>query len=228
MHRVTLGGPGMRDFPRDQAGAYVKLSVPHADGKVIRTYTVRSQRGDEIDVDFALHGESSRDAGPATNWALTAKQGDEIAVGGPGPAKPLPPGFDFYLVAGDMAALPAISANLEQMDRTATGLAILEIQHESDMQDIDAPHGVELRWIINSRPGQEPGRLGEVVRQVKWPSGRVYGWVACEFSAMRLLRSYLRAERELGPDSLYISSYWKAGLDEASHKIVKREDAEQV
>ena len=42
---------------------------------------------------------------------------------------------------------------------------------------------------------------------------------------MKLLREYLRAERGLGTDRLYISSYWKQGLVEDDHRDIKRSDA---
>ena len=58
------------------------------------------------------------------------------------------------------------------------------------------------------------------------PDDRLAGWAACEFSAMQKLRQYLRNELRLDRQSLYISSYWKAGLVEDQHKLVKREDAE--
>jgi NADPH-dependent ferric siderophore reductase len=74
------------------------------------------------------------------------------------------------------------------------------------------------------QPGSNPAALADTVRSVEWP-GEVYGWAACEFSAMQRLRAYLRDERGLGPDALYISSYWKSGLTEEAHKVVKREDA---
>jgi NADPH-dependent ferric siderophore reductase len=85
MLRVTLGGPGMADFPDEQTSAYIKLRVPDAAAgrEVVRTYTVRSHRADEIDVDFALHEE----CGPATLWAMNTAAGDSIMVGGPGPRK---------------------------------------------------------------------------------------------------------------------------------------------
>nr|WP_272214140.1 SIP domain-containing protein [Marinicella sp. W31]MDC2876875.1 SIP domain-containing protein [Marinicella sp. W31] len=59
-----------------------------------------------------------------------------------------------------------------------------------------------------------------------WRTGSVYGWCAAEFETMRRLRTYLRQERGLGPDQLYISSYWKQGLGEDQHRVVKRADAE--
>lgn len=128
MLRLTLGGKGMSGYPSGQKGGYVKLMFrPVVDGgkSVVRTYTIRDQRLGELDVDFALHVDAEGQAGPATRWALAAQPGDVIDVGGPGPAKPLPPGFGTYLVAGDMTALPAISANLEALPENVV-LANLE------------------------------------------------------------------------------------------------------
>lgn len=228
MHRVVLGGPGLADFPADQAGGYIKLMLPAEEGSTLRTYTIRDQAQGRLIVDFALHGEDGAEAGPATRWALAAKPGDTIMMGGPGPAKPLPGGFDFYLVAGDMTALPAIGANLERLDRDAKGAVFIEIQHEDDRQDIDAPEGVAIHWIVNPEPGLDPSRLTDAVCAQEWPQGRVYGWAASEFNTMRALRSYLREERSLSRDELYISSYWKSGLAEEAHKAVKRQDAEMA
>lgn len=57
MHRVTLGGVEMRDFPDNQEGGYVKLNFPQSNNEriITRTYSVRFQRENEIDIDFALH-----------------------------------------------------------------------------------------------------------------------------------------------------------------------------
>lgn len=228
MLRITLGGQGMADFPAGQVGGYVKLRLgtdPQTGKPIVRTYTIRNQREGEIDIDFALHASTDGDEGPATNWAKSARAGDMIEVGGPGPAKPLPEGADFYLVAGDMTALPAIGANLERLDRDAKGAAYIEIISEADCQVIDHPAGVKLHWIVNPRPGRSESPLSANVQGCEWPLGEVYGWSACEFSSMQALRSYLRDERGLTPKQLYISSYWKSGLTEDAHKLAKREDA---
>jgi len=230
MLRITLGGPELAGFPAGQAGGYVKLNLPSASGKpLIRTYTVAEQRasdtGTEIDLDFALHGlTGTGEAGPATGWAQAAQVGDTIAVGGPGPAKPLPEGQPFYLVAGDMTALPAIAVNLAALPADARGLVVIEVMSVSDCQPLAKPDGVEIRWVIVPQPGAEPDALAATLRAAEWP-GELYAWVACEFSAMQHLRAYLRDERGLGPDQLYISSYWKSGLTEDAHKVAKREDA---
>ncbi len=226
MRRVTIGGPAMSTFPPGQAGGYVKLMIPgETERTSVRTYTIRRQSADRLDIDFALHG-NARSGGPAVAWSLSATSGDEIRAGGPGPAKPLPGGADWYLAIGDMTALPAISVNLEALPADAVGHAVIEVQTEADQQDIDHPEGVSIHWVINPEPGQHPELLEEAVRSIAWRSGHVYAWSATEFEVMRRLRTYLREERGLGPDQLYISSYWKRGLEEDSHRVIKRADAE--
>ena len=229
MLRLTLGGSGMADFPGDQAGGYVKLRLDDGaqGGKpVLRTYTIRAQRPDAIDIDFVLHRTSAGEVGPATEWAMGAAVGVGLPVGGPGPAKPLPPGHDFYIIAGDMTALPAIGVNLEALDRSARGMAFIEIQDPADAQEIAAPPGMDIHWLCNRSSGTQPDLLVDALRRADWPADRSYGWAACEFQSMRRLREYLRGASGMTSDRLYISSYWKSGLDEEAHKQIKREDAE--
>jgi len=227
LHQITLEGDDLLDFPKQQDGGYFKLILePGSAGKkaLMRTYTIRRQREREIDVLFALHGHHAD--GPATGWALAAKPGDRMTIRGPGTPKPSPEACDFHLIAGDMSALPAISANLEKMDRAAQGVAVLEIQHEEDAIAIDAPKGIAIQWLVNPHPGMHPNLLVSALRAVERPEGEIAAWAACEFEAMKKLRSFLRDEIGVSPRNLYTSSYWKLGLNETEHKVVKREDAE--
>ncbi|OSQ48880.1 siderophore-interacting protein [Thalassospira alkalitolerans] len=245
MLRVTLGGDGIASFPDDQASAYVKLIFPidgDEKGRVIRrTYTVRHDRitdqGRQIDIDFVMHGTGDHDAGhdagnnadhggPASNWAVNCTPGDTITIGGPGPKKLVDPTADWFLIVGDMTALPAISVNLETLPSDARGYAIIEIASEADMQDLTRPDNVTLEWVINPNPGTNADALPDVVAKLPWGDGRPSVWAACEFTAMKKLRDHFRGNRGLGKDDLYISSYWKLGINEDNHKVVKAEDAQ--
>ena len=223
MHRVTLGGSGMQDFPGDSEGGYVKfnLGVSSEDKPIVRTYSVRSQRDGEIDVDFVLHG----DGGPASQWAVNCRDGETILVGGPGPKTMVDFDKDWFLFAGDMTALPAISVNIEQLPANAVGYIVIEVINEADAQDLPVPEGIKVKWLVNPHPGEAPELLSDYVWSLPWLEGEPSVWVATEFNSMLNLRDYLRTERQLGKENLYISSYWKHGLNEDSHKVAKREDA---
>ncbi len=226
MLRVTLGGEGMQRFPSDQASAYVKLllPVPNQERPLLRTYTVRAQREDAIDIDFALHGEGG--GGPASAWAMDCQAGDTLEVAGPGPKKQVDPAADWILMVGDMTALPAISVNLEQLPPHARGRAIIEIPHETDRQALPAPDGFAIDWVVNPCPGLATPLL-DAVEALDWPDDATRSiWAACEFTSMRALRAHFRDLRGVTREQMYISSYWKQGSDETTHKAIKRTDAE--
>lgn len=224
MLRLTLGGAEIATFPGDQESAYIKLIFPGEDGvkDLMRTYTVRHQRADELDVDFVIHG----DGGPASNWAKRARPGDDIRVGGPGPKKLVDNSADWFLLVGDMTALPAMSVSIEQLPADARGYAVIEVAEEGDIQPLAHPPSFALHWVINAHPGKDSRMLVNRVRQLGWLSGRPSVWAACEFSEMRELRRYFKEERQVARQDLYVSSYWKCGSSEDQHKVVKREDSE--
>lgn len=231
MLRMTLGGENIKNIPEDQESGYVKLVIPTDDiqapennKSLMRTYTIRHQRSDSIDVDFMLHGDS----GLASNWAKHAKVDDTITIAGVGSKRMIRMPSDWYLVVGDMTALPAISVNLAELPSDAKGYAVIEVISEEDIQTIEHPIGVTLKWIINPTPGKNPNTLLETIQSLNWLNGNVSVWAACEFNSMRALRPFLKVEKEVSKEALYLSSYWKLGINEDQHKIEKRIDANQT
>lgn len=222
MLRVTLGGENMHTLPADQESGYVKLIFTTDSKPLMRTYTIRHQRENEFDIDFMLHG----DGGPASNWAQHCQTGDEICIGGPGPKKMIAESGDWYLLVGDMTALPAISVNLAQLPDDAKGHAVIEVVSEQDIQSLDHPKGVTIHWAVNDKTGRDNGFLLNQVKSLDWLPGSPAVWAACEFSSMKLLRDFFKQEKTVTKQELYISSYWKYGSNEDQHKEVKRQDAE--
>ena len=86
---------------------------------------------------------------------------------------------------------------------------------EKDIQQLQRPKGIEIHWITETSMADE-------VLTLTWLEGEVMVWCACEFNVMRELRQYFRNDKEVQRDNLYISSYWKQGASEDSHKAIKR------
>ncbi|WP_437321490.1 siderophore-interacting protein [Sorangium sp. So ce385] len=238
LRRITLGGEALAGFPAGSGGAHIKVFLPRdgqsapelptlgPDGPVwppaprrpiTRTYSVRryDARAGELDVDFVLHG----DDGPASRWARRVEPGGRIGVAGPSGPDPMLGPADWYLLAGDLAALPAIGALLEALPATARGHAFIAVPDEADVQPIASPPAVALTWLpLRGRhaPGPE---LEDAVRALEWPPGRAFAWVAGEASSVRAIRDHLRNERGLGRDAMYAVPYWKADrAEEAYHE----------
>jgi len=225
MLRITLGGDGLKDFPPGQESAYIKLLFPQGgDARpLMRTYTVRHQRSDEIDVDFVMH----EDHGPASAWASEAETGDKILVAGPGARKLISQEGNWFLLAADMTALPALSVNLEQLPDDARGYAVIEVREEADIQSLKHPPGLKIHWVINAKPCPEGRPLLEKVQSLAVLPGTPSVWAACEFGSMQALRRYLRQSFDVPKAQFYVSSYWKIGQTEDGHKQAKQRDSEE-
>lgn len=230
MRRVTLQGEELAGFPEDAEGGYFKLTFPSTDPErpVLRTYTVSQYRPElnEIDVDFMLHTNSDGStSGFAASWAIQARPGDKMGIFGPGPASFINTDADWYFLAADMTALPALVVNLATLPRDAKGYVAIEIIADEDKQALSMPEAMELVWVVNPHSGSDESPLYQAIKELQWLPGQAAVWAACEFKTMKRCRQYFRDTQKIERSHLYISSYWKKGLDEEEHKIVKKEDS---
>lgn len=230
MQRVTLFGEDLADFPTDAEGAYFKFAFPSGNPEkpILRTYTVAKYRPKlhEIDVDFMLHTVADGSTkGVAALWAMHVKPGESISIYGPGPASYINTDADWYLLAADMTALPALIANISRLPINASGYVVVEIIANEDKQSLALPYGMNVIWVINSHPGSDDSVLSDAIKNLDWLDGQVGVWVACEFKTMKIIRQYCRQSRNIEKSHLYVSSYWKMGLQEEQHKKAKRDDA---
>ncbi|MGB0971546.1 MAG: siderophore-interacting protein [Mycobacterium sp.] len=252
--RVVLGGSGNGTgfdtfTPIECTDAYVKLvfvddavdvgtleqpltldSFQELD-HTVRTYTVRhadTQRR-EITIDFVVHGNH----GVAGPWAASATPGKRIFVMGPNGAYAPDPAADWHLLAGDEAALPAISAALEALPDNAIGAAFIEVAGPEDEIVLSAPAGVEVTWIYRGGRADLIGddRAGDcapliaAVKEAAWLPGQVQVFIHGEAQAvMHNLRPYIRQER--GVEAKWagsVSGYWRRGRTEETFRQWKRE-----
>lgn len=231
MRRITFSGDNLARYA-DGTNLHMRLAfpaegetrptLPMVDGHgrivwpegaampVLRKYTVRriDLASATVVIDFVLHD----DAGPGSRFAASAKTGDVIGMIGPGGLTAAP--ADWYLLAGDETALPAIGRILESLPPTARGMALIEVADAGEEQRLDSAAAIEIRWL--HRDGAAPGTttlLADAVRAAIFPDddSRVFAWAAGEFDAFRAIRSHLRKERGLKPDEHLVVSYWRRG-----------------
>ena len=224
MKRITFHSKDFIDFPENEDGGYVKLLFKQesSENSFSRPYTIRSFRKNklELDIDFSNHFGNQ---GYATKWASHAKIGDEILISGPGLKKPINENSDWFFFVGDMTALPAIACYLERIPKSAVGFVVLEIISKDDKINIVKPKNIKIIWVVKSN--RHPSVLVNTVKKINWLSGKPYVWVACEFNKMKGLRNFFQKNKKISKNEMYISSYWKLGLDQEEHKLVKKEDS---
>lgn len=168
--RIKLIFPGDGHALPDLAGAGADwyqawLAVPEGERGSMRTYSIRElaagASGTSVVIDFVLHLAPGA-TGPASRWASAAQPGDELLIIGPRRGRTDGGGIEYspgdaaeILLAGDETAAPAIARILEDVDRDTRGIAFIEIPDAGDALPVDAPEGVEVRWL--ARAGRSHG-----------------------------------------------------------------------
>lgn len=225
MQRVVLSGESLADFPVGYEGGYIKLVLPDEGEKpAVRSYTIREfdLAEKKLAIDMVAHG----DTGPAAYWANHTEAGTSVDIQGPGACQPINPNADWFLLAGDMSALPAISVNLEKLPDGAKGHVVLEIISEDDKVAVPVPQGMSVHWVVNPEPESNNTVLEDIVTALPWLAGQVSLWVAGEFSASRSLRQYFRNIQQVEKEFKYVSCYWKIGETDEGMKAAKRADTD--
>ena len=238
MQRITFSGEGLCKYPAECVGGYIKLlfsplgttdlsQLNEGERPTMRTYTIRHYNPVEkfIEVDFVRHITKDLQCGFAARWAMNAQVGDTISVAGPGLIQGLNLESDWFFLVADMTSLPALSAKVKTLPENATGHAVIQINSAADKQILEAPEGIKITWLIEDQTSET---LSQTVRSLTWLDGQVSVWTACEFESMRELRQYFRNEKEVAKENIYISSYWKRGVSEDGHKVIKQQDAQAL
>lgn len=209
------------DYPEPLDLWAVRESMPRELWPHTRTYTVRwvDTAAGELAIDFVIHG----DEGLAGPWAAAAQPGDALIITGPGGGYNPDPAADWYLLAGDEAALPAMAAVIESLPSGARGLAFLEVDTDADIQQIAAPAALQLVWLQrNGVPAGGSDLLVNAVRDAEWPDGRVDVFAHGERGYMKGLREVLFRERGLDRNQVSLSGYWAKGRVEDDFQAEKK------
>lgn len=160
-------------------------------------------------IDFVIHENGG---GPASRWAASAVPGAVIGQAGPRGSLILSEDFDWYLLAGDETALPAIGRRLEELPARAQAIVIAEVADAQERVDLNASCQLEVTWLYRGHGGKpDRGELERAVRSLELPSGAGFAWVAGEADAVRPLRRYLREELDLPKQFTRVSGYWRRG-----------------
>jgi NADPH-dependent ferric siderophore reductase len=235
MQRIVLHSDSLVDFPQDCAGNYIKLLFNNSGGTdlsmlaedqhpIKRTYSIRrfSPSLRTIEIDFVRHSNENLQCGFASRWAINVNLGETINIYGPGTMNAIVTDTDWFFMVADMTALPALSAQVSKLPQNAKGYAVIKVLTTKDIQPLETPANLHVIWLTKEQS------LAKKVQSLPWLAGTVSVWSACEFDSMRVLRDYFRNEKDVQRENIYISSYWKQGVTEDGHKIIKRQDAQEM
>lgn len=210
MRRIRFQSPDLHDFTSLSPDDHIKLFLETADGRsVMRDYTPRAfdVAAGTLMIDFAVH-----DAGPATAWALSARAGDRLEIGGPRGSTIAPDGFDWYLLVGDETALPAIGRRVEGLAPGAEVTTIVIVDRAADIQAFETAARWRATWISRDEDG--PDDIANARRAIDrlFPSeGDGFVWIAGEGQFAKALRAHVLERHGHPLGQMKAAGYWVRG-----------------
>lgn len=205
--RLAFPPPGAALHGPDLTASGRESWPDHPGRPRLRRYTIRriDVAAGWLDVDFVLHEEAS---GPGSAFAISARPGDVIGMIGPGGGS-IPLDRDWYLIAGDETALPAIIRMAALLPQDAQGAILIEVHDPAEAQPVPAPPGMTLRYLSCGQ-----GLLSAATALAPpQDSIRPYVWVGCEYGPFRELRAHVRNTLVLGKECHSIVAYWRQGRE---------------
>jgi NADPH-dependent ferric siderophore reductase len=208
MLRIELTSPELRDFVSPAFDDHIKLFFPQPDGAAaMRDFTPRrfDRERETLTIDFALH-----DAGPATQWAASARVGDTLEIGGPRGSSVIPDDFDWYLLIGDDTALPAIGRRVEAL-RDGVPVATFVVTDTGGAQNLATRAAWTPHWITRNSSSDDAAQLRAALADWPLPAGDGFVWIAAEAEVARTIRRTLIEQRGHPRSWTKAAGYWTRG-----------------
>lgn len=236
LRRLVFHSESLADYPYTCNGAHIKLLFPkqpgslpelpaytpqgvkwadNADKPYSRAYTLRrfDRAARTLTVDFVLHGDN----GPASAFAGQPRIGHPLGLSVPGGPNPMLKPAAAYLMAGDLTALPAVSAMAEDMPPHARGHILLWLPDPADLPDLPLPEHLHLHPFFGP-PGHPDtlARLADTFTRLRPPAdSRI--WIAGEAEMVGRLRHTARIDWQTPLAACYATPYWRRGENEEQY-----------
>ncbi len=213
--RIVFEGADLAGFESLGADDHVRMFFPpvgealspDADAASLasREFTPAAFDADSVTFEFLLHGTR-----PASEWAAAAEPGDEVLIGGPRGSMVIDGEPDWWLLAGDLTALPAITRFLaaipagEPLRRVEVILLVEPGPHALHL----AVAG-DLRMRIVHDLDAFLAAIDEA--PIDLLPGAGFAFVAAEQAVVAPVRASL-ARRGVDLDTAVVKGYWRRGL----------------
>jgi len=217
MRRIVLKGEDLADFTSLAPDDHIKIIVPGADGaEERRDYTPRryDNAARILTIDFALH-----EAGPVTQWAIDARVGTPLEIGGPRGSAVVAGTVNRWLLIGDETALPAIGRRIEESGAETTITTIAAVADAEEQQSFETAATLTMRWVY--RPLSDATNAEPLIAALAGVDivPQTFVWIAAEASVVRAIRSYLTEDRGYPLSWIKASGYWVKGKADTTEKF---------
>ena len=219
--RIVLGGEALEGFVSRGFDDHTKLFFPEVGATLTpptmtdegivwengarpasRDYTpLFDAQRQELAYDFFIH-----DGGVASSWALAAKPGDKLLIGGPRGSLVVPEDYAWQLFVCDESGMPALRRRLLGLSQLATPpqvTAIVTIGEASWKDYLADLSGFNIEWVV----GHDRQAVAARLAQVTVPDEDYFIWVTGEGAVVKSLLGRFE-NGHIDPQLVRSQAYW--------------------
>lgn len=219
---LRLKAESFDDIDLDLLGKHIKVIIPREDGELylpqekkddltwphgkhhLKTYTIASVEGREIEIDFCLH-----DQGLAANWARNVKVGEKAGMLGPKTKQK--ESFDMnqdeFLFISDLTGIGTLRSLLKMIPETAKGEFFVFLESKNDVFSFDSHPNFKVHWIIGDKFSKGILSALKKVNFENYSSMSVYAIGPSK--GIKKVKDHIKDFKHINSENLYFKGYWK-------------------
>ncbi|CCJ72682.1 iron-chelator utilization protein [Cronobacter condimenti 1330] len=218
--RVVFGGDSLAGFTSCGFDDHIKVFFPQegvpfvapevTDEGIVWASDVRPPSRDytplfdearqELTIDFYVH-----DAGVASDWAVAAKPGDTLCIGGPRGSLVVPEDYAWQLYVCDESGMPALRRRLEALRAQAKPVqveAIVTVADESLKGYLSHLSEFAIHWVV----GHDVRAIEEKLATLTVPEDDYYLWITGEGKVVKHVSEPF--EGRVNAQLMRAAAYW--------------------
>ncbi|MDA8514128.1 siderophore-interacting protein [Citrobacter sp. Igbk 14] len=219
--RIVLGGDALDGFSSQGFDDHTKVFFPEPGSHFVppvvtdegivwpegvrpisRDYTpLYDPARHELALDFYIH-----DGGVASTWAMNAREGDKLTIGGPRGSLVVPEDYTYQVYVCDESGMPALRRRLEAIGRLAVrpNVTALVSVRDAAYQDYFAHlDGFTIQWFV----GHDEQAVNEQLSQLTVPAQDYFIWITGEGKVVKNLSARFATEA-FDQQLVRAAAYW--------------------
>ncbi|ECF6075984.1 siderophore-interacting protein [Salmonella enterica subsp. houtenae] len=218
--RIVLGGEALDGFTSLGFDDHTKVFFPEPGSRVTppkvteegiiwgegvrpvsRDYTpLYDEARRELALDFFIH-----DGGVASRWAMEAREGDTLTIGGPRGSLVVPEDYACQVYVCDESGMPALRRRLESLSRLPARPAItalVSIQNVAYRDYLGHVTDIPVEYVV----GGDEQAIQTRLSQLAIPDSDYFIWIAGEGNTVKRLSQ--RFDNGYDPQLVRAAAYW--------------------
>lgn len=218
--RIVLGGEALEGFSSRGFDDHCKVFFPQPGSAFVpptvtdegivwgegvrpasRDYTpLFDETRHELALDFFIH-----DGGVASGWAMQAREGDKLTIGGPRGSLVVPEDYAYQVYVCDESGMPALRRRLEALSRLSVKpavIALVSVENPAYQDYLAHLDAFNIEWLEHDEKA-----LDARLAQLNVPQDDYFIWITGEGKVVKNLSSRFE-NGAFDPQLIRAAAYW--------------------